>query len=167
GDTSMSGSSNIEWTEATWNPLTGCSLVSEGCRNCYAAREAAGRLSHLPQYAGLAERRGTPPRAVFTGEIRLHPDRLSQPLRWRRPRKVFVNSMSDLFHPSVPFEFVDQVFAVMALTPRHTYQILTKRPERMLDYLANEDRETLVARAVDALVDDESTPLTRQERWNQ
>jgi protein gp37 len=126
-------STNIEWTNETWNPLTGCTLVSEGCRNCYAAREAAGRLSHHPAYAGLAVRRGGRP--VFTGEVRLHPERLEQPLRWKRPRMIFVNSMSDLFHESVPFGFVDKVFAVMALTPRHTYQILTKRPERMREYL--------------------------------
>lgn len=125
----MSGSSKIEWTHATWNPLTGCTLVSEGCRNCYAAREAAGRLSHHPAYEGLAVKRGG--RAVFTGEIRLHPDRLDQPLRWRKPRRVFVNSMSDLFHPDVPDEFIARVFAIMELAKRHTFQVLTKRPERM------------------------------------
>jgi protein gp37 len=131
----MSGKSSIEWTEATWNPLTGCTLVSEGCRNCYAARDAAGRLSHLPEYQGLAVKRGGRP--VFTGEVRLHPDRLDQPLRWKRPRHVFVNSMSDLFHESVPFDFIDQVFAVMALAPQHTFQVLTKRPERMREYFRN------------------------------
>jgi protein gp37 len=139
----VSGSSKIEWTNATWNPLTGCTLVSEGCRNCYAARETAGRLSHLPQYQGLARKIGGRP--VFTGEVRLHPDRLDQPLRWRKPRRVFVNSMSDLFHEDVPFPFIDQVFAVMALAPQHTFQVLTKRPQRMAEYLA--DREDTIREA--------------------
>lgn len=129
----MSSSSKIEWTDATWNPLTGCSLVSEGCRNCYAAREAAGRLSHRPEYQGLAVKRGDRP--VFTGEVRLLPERLDQPLRWKRSRRVFVNSMSDLFHNSVPDDFIDRVFAVMAMTYRHRFQVLTKRPERMQAYV--------------------------------
>ena len=134
--------SKIEWTEVTWNPVVGCSPVSEGCRNCYAAKEAI-RLAGNPHpavrgaYQGTSEMRGTGSdrRAVFTGVVRCLPKRLDQPLRWRKPRRVFVNSMSDLFHPDVPFDFIDQVFAVMALTPQHTYQILTKRPERMAEYL--------------------------------
>lgn len=142
----MSGSSAIEWTDATWNPLTGCSLVSEGCRNCYAAREAAGRLSHHPAYAGLAEIRAG--RAVFTGEIRLQSDRLTQPWRWRKPRRIFVNSMSDLFHPDVPVDFIDSVFGVMGASARHTFQVLTKRPERMAEYLNDtEVRERVAAAA--------------------
>lgn len=148
--------SKIEWTDATWNPLTGCSPVSEGCRNCYAAREAAGRLSGHPAYSGLAEYRGTGDarHPVFTGEIRLHPDRLDQPLRWRKPRRVFVNSMSDLFHPDVPEEFIDRVFAVMALSPDHTFQVLTKRPERMAAYVGRDLRHPFVEAAATRVLRD-------------
>lgn len=130
----MAESTGIEWTDATWNPVAGCTPISPGCRNCYAARMAR-RLESMGQakYAGTAERRGSVD--VFTGHINLDPSSLEIPLRWRKPRRIFVNSMSDLFHPDVPFGFVDQVFAVMALTPRHTYQVLTKRPDRMLEYL--------------------------------
>ncbi len=121
----MSGLSAIEWTEATWNPLTGCTHVSEGCDNCYAAREASGRLKNHPAYKGLAKD------GKFTGEVRLLPERLEEPLRWRKPRLVFVNSMSDLFNDDVPDEFIAQVFARMWWSPRHTFQVLTKRPARM------------------------------------
>lgn len=129
----MAENSKIEWTDATWNPVTGCTPVSAGCTNCYAADLAATRLKHLPAYEGLAQvnSRG---QGVFNGTIKLHDSRLLDPLKWRKPRRVFVNSMSDLFHESVPFEFVDKVFAVMALCPQHTFQILTKRPERMAEY---------------------------------
>lgn len=120
----MGRNSKIEWTEDTWNPITGCSKVSQGCKNCYAEREWP-RYAHLPAYKGRA----------FT-EIACHPERLVQPLHWTKPRKVFVNSMSDLFHEDVPFGFIDKVFAVMALANRHTFQVLTKRPARMLEYLA-------------------------------
>lgn len=133
--------SKIEWTDETWNPLAGCSPVSEGCRNCYAARDA-NRLAGNPNskvaqaYRGTAEMRGLGKgrRAVFTGRINLLHDRLDQPLRWQKPRRVFVNSMSDLFHEEVPFWFIDRVFAVMALADKHTFQILTKRPERAVEY---------------------------------
>lgn len=125
----MSDVSRIEWTEATWNPIVGCTAVSPACDFCYAAREASGRLSALPLYAGLAKG------GVFTGEVRLVPDRLDQPLRWRRPRRVFVNSMSDLFHEGVPDEFIAKVFAVMAMAKAHTFQVLTKRHGRMRSLL--------------------------------
>jgi protein gp37 len=135
----------IEWTRnpdgtkgETWNPLTGCASVSPGCDNCYAAREAAGRLSTHPAYEGLAVRPAGKP-AEFTGEIRLHPDRLAQPLRWRKPRMVFVNSMSDLFHPDVPDEFLARIWSTMALAHHHhghIFQVLTKRPQRMAKTLA-------------------------------
>ena len=121
----MSGTSAIEWTEATWNPIVGCTHVSEGCDHCYAAREASGRLRTQPAYAGLAVD------GRFTGEVRLLPERLDQPLRWRKPRRVFVNSMSDLFHQDVPDEFIAEVFQMMAAAPQHTFQVLTKRPGRM------------------------------------
>jgi protein gp37 len=130
----------IEWSDEVWNPVTGCSRVSSGCDHCYAVRQSH-RLEHMGQdeYAGLTVLNGKGDRH-FNGEVRCHEDRLETPLRWRKPRRVFVNSMSDLFHPGVPFEFIDRVFAVMALTPHITYMILTKRPERMAEYLNDDDR---------------------------
>lgn len=126
-------STNISWTDEVWNPTTGCSRVSEGCRNCYAAA-LAPRLAAMGQkgYTALPWTAKNAPDNVF-----LHAERLEKPLRWRKPRRVFVNSMSDLFHELVPFEFIDRVFAVMALAPHHTYQVLTKRPERMARYFAD------------------------------
>lgn len=112
---------NISWTNETWNPVTGCSHVSEGCRNCYAE---ALSLRH-----GWSKKPWTARNAAEN--VKLHPDRLDQPLRWQKPRMVFVNSMSDLFHDLVPFEFIDQVFATMAAAKQHTFQLLTKRPDRM------------------------------------
>jgi protein gp37 len=169
----------IEWTDATWNPVRGCSVVSEGCRNCYAmqvaarfsqpywevwqgqtlicsakqklteaaarnkvANEAANGVvmearpsSEGQAYEGLAYRNSSG--AHWTGKVRLIEEHLEDPLRWKRPRKIFVNSMSDLFHESIPDEWIDRIFAVMALADWHTFQILTKRPERMRDYLNN------------------------------
>jgi protein gp37 len=130
--------SAIEWTDATWNPIRGCSRVSEGCRNCYAERVAARFARPGQAYAGLA--RWTPWKdgerdARWTGEVRLVEAALDLPLRWKRPRRIFVNSMSDLFHEKVPDEWIDRIFAVMALSREHTFQVLTKRPERMRAYL--------------------------------
>ncbi len=119
----MGDKSGIEWTDATWNPVTGCTKISQGCKHCYAERDW-NRLAHLPAYQGRA----------FT-DVACHPERLDQPLRWAKPRLVFVNSMSDLFHWNVPDAFIDKVFAVMALCPQHDFQVLTKRPSRMLTYL--------------------------------
>jgi protein gp37 len=116
--------SGIEWTEATWNPVTGCSKVSPGCAHCYAET--------LSRRFGRSRLPWTPANA--RENVVLHPERLEQPLRWRRPRMVFVNSMSDLFHELVPAEFVERVFATIARAPRHTFQILTKRPEQALDF---------------------------------
>ena len=120
----MSDKTGIEWTDATWNPVTGCAKVSQGCKHCYAEREWQRMTKLVPAYAGRE----------FT-DVRTHADRLDQPLRWKRPRKVFVNSMSDLFHQDVPFEFIDRVFAVMALSKQHVFQVLTKRPDRMREYM--------------------------------
>lgn len=128
----MSDKSKIEWTEATWNVVTGCSRVSEGCRNCYAERLAATRMAHVPAYDGLAEM--TPGGPRWTGEVRFNADRLGLPLRWRRPRMIFVNSQSDLFHESLPFEQIAAIFGVMAACPQHTFQVLTKRPERAREW---------------------------------
>ncbi len=121
---------SIEWTDATWNPVAGCTVLTAGCTNCYAMRMAA-RLDAmgLEKYKGLTRKSGG--RAVWTGEIRIDEASLDTPRSWAKPRKVFVNSMSDLFHEDVPVDFIHRVWAVMRETPHHTYQILSKRPERM------------------------------------
>lgn len=120
--------SSIEWTEETWNPTVGCTEVSPGCDHCYAAGMAHRAM--LPAHAGLTvSSPGRGPR--WSGEVRCLPERLELPLRWRRPRRVFVDSMSDLFHPGVPDEFVAAVFGVMVRARQHTFQVLTKRPRRM------------------------------------
>ncbi|MGM4890338.1 DUF5131 family protein [Tardiphaga sp. 1201_B9_N1_1] len=125
---------SIEWTDATWNPVAGCTVLTAGCTNCYAMRMAA-RLDAMgaEKYKGLTRKSGG--RAVWTGKIRLDEKSLDAPRSWSKPRKVFVNSMSDLFHDDVPVEFIRRVWKVMQDTPRHTYQILTKRPERMAQIL--------------------------------
>lgn len=150
----MAETSKIEWTDATWNPITGCTLVSEGCRNCYAARLAATRLQHHPSRAGLA-RLNAAGEAKFTGEVRFNEKWLDQPLRWKKPKRIFGGAHGDLFHEKVPDTWIDRVFAVMALAPQHTFQVLTKRPERMRAYLtavANDpDRKAQAARAVEDL----------------
>jgi protein gp37 len=119
----MPGDSRIEWTEATWNPVTGCDEVSPGCAHCYAKTFAE-------RWRGVE---GHPYEQGF--DLRLWPERLEIPLRWKRPRMIFVNSMRDLFHEDVPAAFVDRVFDVMRRASWHTFQVLTKRPERMRDYL--------------------------------
>jgi protein gp37 len=129
----------VEWTRAddgtpgaTWPIVTGCEHMSPGCDRCYAARLTAGRLRNNPAYAGLAEG------GRFNGEVRLLPDRLDWPLHWRKPRRIFVCSMSDLFHKDVPVEFIARAWAVMAATPQHTYIVLTKRHARMRSVLRDE-----------------------------
>lgn len=130
---------SIEWTEATWNPIAGCSVLSPGCTNCYAMRTAArlGRIeATAPVYAGLTQPSKAGP--VWTGKIAVNEKALLDPLRRRKPTMYFVNSMSDLFHESVPDEVIDRVFAVMALCPQHTFQVLTKRSARMREYFATD-----------------------------
>lgn len=124
----MADGSSIEWTEATWNPTTGCDRVSVGCENCYALT-LAKRLKAMgaEKYQNDGDSRTSGPGFGVT----LHPDTLLVPYSWRQPRIVFVNSMSDLFHAKVSLDFVRQVFAVMADTPQHTYQVLTKRSSRL------------------------------------
>src|SRR5687768_893571 len=114
----MSASSTIEWTDATWNPIRGCTKISPGCAHCYAE--------------AFAERfRGVPGHPYEQGfDLRLWPERLNHPLRWKRPRMIFVNSMSDLFHEDVPLDYIRRVFDVMGKASHHTFQVLTKRPPR-------------------------------------
>lgn len=141
----MGDKSKIEWTDATWNPIVGCSVVSPGCTHCYAMGQAARieRMqpgSHYAQTTMVVSQNKAfarpPGKSVWTGKVALAPDHiLTAPLRWKRPRRVFVNSMGDLFHESVPDEWIDRVFAVMALAPQHTFQVLTKRSVRMREYL--------------------------------
>lgn len=164
--------SNIEWTDVTWNPVIGCTPVSPGCLNCYAATmarrlEAMGKAEYGPRRVspdgssriGIAAELLEPGtktiriadvrngRAVYTGDVRMFEHRLTEPLSWKKPRTVFVCSMSDLFHDAVPFAFIDRVFAIMALCPQHTFQVLTKRPDRMAEYTANPGRLSSVAQA--------------------
>ena len=151
----MADKTGISWTDATWNPIAGCSVISPGCTNCYAMAMAAriermnagdragglrmrdGKMQEAPltHYAGLTQPSKSGP--VWTGKVAQAPEyTLTQPLRWKKPRRIFVNSMSDLFHESVPDEWIDHIFAVMALAP-HTFQVLTKRPKRMREYCSN------------------------------
>ena len=149
-------STKIEWTDRTWNPLAGCSQVSEGCRNCYAMGQAhrfdgqsvgydgttkrvGGRTvlrkqRHLPDGI-MGERKTVGARTVWTGQVNLLYERLREPLHWRKPCRVFVNSMSDLFHEEVPDSYIDSVFATMEQAHWHQYQVLTKRSQRMRDYV--------------------------------
>lgn len=117
----MAGNTSIEWTEATWNPVTGCSKVSQGCKNCYAERMSKRLVAMGSE------------RYANGFKVTLHHDLIDKPRSWRKPRKVFVNSMSDLFHEEVPLEFIQSVFKTMKETPQHTYQILTKRSKRLAE----------------------------------
>lgn len=128
--------SKIEWTEKTWNPIVGCTKISPGCENCYAIKMAY-RLMHNPKMAGRYK--GTAKKMVngqlnWTGNVNMLSEVLQHPLKVNKPTMFFVNSMSDLFHDAIPFEFIAQVFDVMATTSQHTYQVLTKRPKRMLEF---------------------------------
>ncbi len=162
----------IEWTKApgfkgeTWNPTTGCTRVSAGCDHCYAVKQThrLENMGLLKKYGGLTVLNSKGDRH-FNGVVKCHEHTLEIPLRWRKPRMVFVNSMSDLFHEAVPFEFIDRVFAVMALCPQHTFQVLTKRPERMAEYFSErkwgEDDHFEWTR--DALVEGEAQSLYEQQ----
>lgn len=170
----MAGKSKIEWTEMTWNPTRGCSRVSDGCRNCYAevlaarfsetmqsgSRRKPGPMVDAP-FKGFAVMKNGRPQ--WTGRVELIESMLDAPLHWRKPRRVFVNSMSDLFHEALPDEAIDQVFAVMALCPQHTFQVLTKRPERMLAYFCNEWVWNRVDAFMDELIMDRVDPNERRK----
>lgn len=128
----MADNSSIEWTEATWNPVVGCSIVSPGCSNCYAMR-MAHRLQAMgqPKYAGTTRISGG--KAKWNGKIRLDLNSIDLPRSWKTGRMIFVNSMSDLFHDDVPLSFVQRIFKTIEQTPRHTYQILTKRADNLVE----------------------------------
>ena len=119
----------IEWTDETWNPTRGCSRVSEGCRNCYAERQAYRFSDYSEPFHGFVEYKNRHP--SWTGKVELIESKLDEPLHWKKPRRIFVNSMSDLFHEALSDEAIAQVWAVMNNTPQHTYQILTKREKNM------------------------------------
>jgi protein gp37 len=129
----MAGTTAIEWTDSSWNPVTGCDRVSPGCAHCYAL-DLAPRLRAMGSDRYVRARNGGRASGPAFG-VTLQPDVLTQPFRWRKPRRVFVNSMSDLFHDEVPDDYIARAFAVMADAPQHTFQVLTKRPERMRDLL--------------------------------
>lgn len=162
----MSTKTSIEWTATvhpdgtvtpgkTWNPVTGCAKVSPGCAHCYAegvaARFWASQYPEIVDTAAAAVAGEAISRPREFTDVMTHEDRLLEPLKWRKPSRIFVNSMSDLFHEDVPDEFIDRVFAVMALAPQHTFQILTKRPDRMRAYCSDSNAPGRVARAVDAM----------------
>ncbi|MES5483610.1 phage Gp37/Gp68 family protein [Bradyrhizobium sp. INPA03-11B] len=151
----MVSRSPIEWTEQTWNPIVGCSIVSPGCTNCYAMTMAAriDKMTLQSHYAGLTKKVNG--KQAWTGKLALAGDyAFHAPLRRRKPTTYFVNSMGDLFHEDCPDEWIDKVFAVMALTPHHTYQVLTKRAKRMRDYFtarSEAKRNSLIAEAAAAI----------------
>lgn len=146
----MSDGTPIEWTDATWPIVAGCEKESPGCKNCWAIRDS-WRLAHNPNpkvsvvYKGTVHKVGS--QLAWTGMVRPLPERLAWPLHWRKPRKIFVCSQSDLFHPKVPFDFIDQAFAVMAMCPRHKFQVLTKHPDRMLEYFSDPSRAAAIGGA--------------------
>jgi len=154
----------IEWTQESLNPTAGCSIVSPGCKNCYAMR-IAHRIQHNPKladgaYRGVTKKAKTGP--VWTGRVNLSQGALMRPLRWRKPRLVFVNSMSDLFHESLTSAQIARVWAVMAIAKKHTFQVLTKRPQKMLDWLSDPATRLtveLAMRAIDPTVKLETWPL--------
>lgn len=138
----MADGTKIEWTDATWNPVRGCSRVSPGCDNCYAIGiahryqwgEGLTRIRKMTSAERAADKGNRTVKPDWSGRLHLLNDKLAEPLRWRKPRKVFVCSGADLFHHDVPFEFIAAVFGVMAACPQHTFQVLTKRPDRMLEF---------------------------------
>lgn len=162
----MKHNTGIEWTHfpgyigETWNPLRGCSYVNEGCRNCYAARDGY-RFSTRPEdpWNGFIKKGRHGPE--WTGKVETLPHKLLEPARWDKPRSIFVNSTSDLFHEKVPWDFIDQVFAVMAMCPRHIFIVLTKRPALMKEYLKKESaRHVAITNQYRAIQDRESKSLT-------
>ncbi len=155
----------IEWTDSTWNPVAGCSVMSSGCTNCYAM-QMARRLEAMgvEKYKDLTRKSGS--RTVWKGIVHEDHDALGIPLRWKKPRKIFVNSMSDLFHPSVSSDFISKVWSVMKQTPRHSYQILTKRPDRMAELSASGRLDKLPNVWLGTSVEDKSVVYRIEELRN-
>ena len=140
----MGDKTKIAWSEATWNPIAGCSKISAGCKNCYAIRDA-GRLAGNANTNIAAKYEGVTKNGNWTGNINLAADTtIRQPMRWSRPRLIFVNSMSDLFHESIPLNWIDLIFAVIAMCPQHVFQVLTKRVDRMNNYLNSPETRTRI-----------------------
>lgn len=165
----MSDKTGIEWTDATWNPTTGCDRVSPGCDHCYAMT-LAPRLKAMgsPRY----QKDGDPRTSGPGFGVSVHPSALDQPLRWTRPRRIFVNSMSDLFHDEIPDEYIARVWAVMAAAPQHTFQVLTKRHGRMRSLLSSLDFDLAVAEAwtrlgttAGSLFEDHTPPYPLPNVW--
>ena len=130
----MSDKSKIEWCDATWNPITGCSMVSEGCTNCYAMKLAAGRLRNHPSREGLTTN------GKWNGKVRMNWDWLDQPRKWKKPRRIFVCAHGDLFHEDVPDVWIAKIWEVMEQCPQHQFQVLTKRPARMFEWVNHQAR---------------------------
>lgn len=142
----MGDGSKIEWTDATWNPLVGCSKASAGCDNCYAIRTVHRGLA--PQHRGLTVVPEGQTAPEWNGEITEVRSKLHEPIRWQRPRRIFVNSLSDLWHPGVTLDFIEEVFAAMALAPHHVFQLLTKRPQRQAKVMSSDAFPELVEAAI-------------------
>ena len=170
----MGDKTAISWTDATWNPVRGCSRVSEGCRHCYAERFAARFSGHDQPYHGLVSLHsrsgGRAPEARWSGEVRIVPDHLADPLRWRKPRRIFVNSMSDLFHEKLTNEQIAAAFGVMAAAPQHTFQVLTKRAKRMREWFewvasTGYDPGHVLADALNSISDGDVDERFGNEEW--
>lgn len=165
--------SAIEWTDVTWNPVRGCSRVSEGCRHCYAERMAARYSGPGLAFEGFAKHAGVdgptsrPSAPRWTGRVELIPEKLGEPLRWRKPRRVFVNSMSDLFHERLSSVEIAAVFGIMACSSRHTFQVLTKRPDRMRQFCLGMERShfQLMSSALMRAPVDYPRPLQLPQDW--
>ncbi len=138
----MGENTSIEWTQASWNPIRGCSRVSEGCRHCYAERTAMRFSGEGQPYQGLVAMANGHPQ--WTGKVAFIEKHLNDPLKWKEPRRIFVNSMSDLFHDNVEWEWFLKILHIMMNSPRHTFQVLTKRPKRMAQFVNSRDVERIV-----------------------
>lgn len=148
----MADNTGIEWTDATWNPTVGCSVISPGCTNCYAMK-MAGRLEAMGQPIYRGHTIKTKAGYVWNGKVAASNwGQMIKPLSWKKPRRIFVNSMSDLFHEDMPEAVIDQVFAVMSLCTQHTFQVLTKRAERMRDYIGTRGDFMPIAEAADEIL---------------
>lgn len=163
----MADKTKIEWTDATWNIITGCMVVSPGCTNCYAMRLAGTRLKNHESRKGLTIQLKAGP--VWNGEVRFNEQWLTQPLNWKKPRRIFVCAHGDLFAEGVQDEWLDQIFAVIALCPQHTFQVLTKRPERMREYMQRQNQNrhhpAMDYAALMAMTGSHNTPALDLRAW--